>query len=391
MRKTTTRLTKTKIDGHTYYCVVWPKIGRGRNRQFFKSAGRGKNDPGKLEAGEFLKQKLIEQENYGTAGLSFTETQRSEYRESTEALKPYGKSLRDAVAFYLPHLQATNRTCTPAELTKEFVKAKKADGKSKRYLSDLQSRLGQFGKAFEAKKVAEITTTDVEDWLRSLEVGPTTRNNFRRVLMVAFGYAVQRGYCAANPITKTAKAKEIEGTVGILTTSQTKKLLEASPSKLVPFVAISAFAGLRRAEMERLDWSDIDFDEGQIKVTPEKAKSARRRFIKIHDNLSAWLRPFAKNTGPVTPSNYRELMDTARESAGITDWPQNALRHGFASYHLAHFKNPPELTIEMGHTNANMLYQHYRHVVRPKDAAQYWEINPPMKPGNVVAFGKAAA
>src|ERR1700732_3534695 len=144
MRKTTTRLTKTKIDGHTYYCVIWPKIGRGRNRQFFKSAGRGKDDPGKLQAEEVLAQKVIERENSGHEGLSVTETQRAEYRESTQALKPFGKSLRDAVAFYLPHLQATNRTCTPSELTKELVKAKKGDGASKRYLSDLQSRLGQF-------------------------------------------------------------------------------------------------------------------------------------------------------------------------------------------------------------------------------------------------------
>ncbi|HEX7518120.1 MAG TPA: site-specific integrase [Chthoniobacterales bacterium] len=390
MRKTTTRLTKTKINGDAYYCVIWPKTGRGRNRQFFKSAGRGKDDPGKLEAETFLEQKLIEQQNYGTAGLSFTETQRSEYRECTEALKPFGKTIRDAVAFCLPHLQATNRTCTPSELAKELIKAKKADGASKRYLSDLKSRLGQFTKAFDGKKVAEITSTEVDDWLRSLGVAATTRNNFRRVLMVAFNYAKDRGYCAENPVKKTAKAKQIEGTVGILTVAQTASLLEASPPELVPFLAIGAFAGLRRAELEKLDWSDVDLDDSEITVTPEKAKSAQRRYVKIRENLSAWLRPFAKKSGAVSPSNYRELLTAARKSAGITDWPKNALRHGFASYSFAHFKDGPALTQEMGHTNANIVIRHYRKVVKAKDAAKYWEIKPCVKPANVITFGQAA-
>jgi integrase len=390
MRKVTTRLTKTKIDGDTYYRVTWPKGEQGRNRRFFKSTGRGKNDPGKLQAETFFEQKRIEQQNYGTAGLSFTESQRAEYRESVELLKPFGKSVREAVAFYLPHLQAANRTCTPSELAQEFTKAKKRDGASPRYLSDLQSRLGQFAKAFDERKVAEITTAEIDDWLRSLDVSATTRNNFRRVLMVAFNYAKGRGYAAANPAAETAKARQIEGTIGILTVKQTAALLEAASSDLVPFIAIAAFAGLRRAELERLDWSDVDLDEAQITVSPEKAKSARRRYVKIRENLEAWLRPFAKDTGPICPSDYRELFDAARKAAGIDDWPQNALRHGFASYGLAHFKDGAALALEMGHSNAYIVFRHYRHLVKAKDAAKYWKLKPSTKPSNVVKFSRAA-
>ena len=36
MRKTATKLSKVKINGALYWCVTWPKIGKGRNRQFFK-------------------------------------------------------------------------------------------------------------------------------------------------------------------------------------------------------------------------------------------------------------------------------------------------------------------------------------------------------------------
>ena len=41
-------------------------------------------------------------------------------------------------------------------------------------------------------------------------------------------------------------------------------------------------------------------------------------------------------------------MDEARKAAGIVQWPQNALRHGFASYHLAHFNDAALLALGVG-------------------------------------------
>ncbi|MEP7250479.1 MAG: site-specific integrase, partial [Spartobacteria bacterium] len=257
-------------------------------------------------------------------------------------LEPFSVTVRDAVNFYLPHLQAMNRTCTAAQLVEELLKIKRADGASARYLSDLKSRLGQFAETFNGKPVAEITSREVDQWLRSLSerdsgrpLAATTRNNFRRVLIVAFNFAHEQGYCVSNPAQKSAKAKLVEGVVGILTVEQTASLLESSSPALVPFLAVGAFAGLRRAELERLDWREVDFQSGLIEVTAKKAKSARRRFVRIQSNLASWLEPYARMTGPVTPSDYREHFDRARADAGIVEWPHNALRHGFASYHLA--------------------------------------------------------
>jgi integrase len=386
MRKTATKLSRVKINGRRFYCVSWPKIGKGRNRQFFKD---------KAEAETLLDAKLVERENYGTAGLSFTERERAEYLECAGELNPFGKTIRDAVAFYLPHLQATNRSCTASQLVDELLSIKAADGASERYVSDLRSRLGQFSKQFNGKPVAEITATEVDQWLRSLSdrtgtpLASTTRNNFRRVLKVAFNFALDRGYCVSNPAKSSAKAKEVEGTVGILSVEQTAALLEHSAAELIPFVAIGAFAGLRRAELERLDWREVDAQSGLIEVTAKKAKSARRRFVRIQPNLAAWLTPHQQPCGSVTPVNYRELFDTAREAAGLYDWPQNALRHSFASYHLANFNDAAALALELGHTNSNLVFQHYRQLVKPKDAERYWNIRPKGKT-NVLAFAQAS-
>src|SRR5436305_1677099 len=159
MRKTATKLSKVKINGRTFWCVTWPKIGKGRNRQFFKD---------KAEAQTVLQQKLIEQENFGTAGLSFNDRQRAEYSECAEALRPFGETIRGAVNFYLPHLFASKRTCVVSELVNELLKVKEADGASERYLSDLRSRLMQFSESLDDQPVAEITAPQIDQWLRSL-------------------------------------------------------------------------------------------------------------------------------------------------------------------------------------------------------------------------------
>ena len=108
-------------------------------------------------------------------------------------------------------------------------------------------------------------------------------------------------------------------------------------------------------------------------------------------NLAQWLRPYVENRGNVTPSEYRELLDAAREAASIEVWPNNALRHSFASYHLARFKDAAALAHELGHTNATLIYQHYRQVVRPAQAARYWKITPTPPRHNVIQFSAPTA
>lgn len=387
MRKTVTKLSKVKINGRAFWCVTWPKVGKGRNRQFFKD---------KAEAETVLEKRLIEQENFGTAGLSFNDRQRAEYFDCGEALKPFNATLRDAVNFYIPHLRAAKRTCTAVELVKELLSVKEADGASVRYLSDLRSRLTQFSESFNGKPVVEITSPQIDEWLRSLSrkgtgkrLAPVTRNNFRRVLIVAFNFANGRGYCVGNPARQSARAKEIESAVGILTVDQTARLLERSFPELLPYVAIGAFAGLRRAELERLDWQEVDLPSGLIEVTATKAKSARRRFVRIQPNLAKWLHPYTQLSGNVTPPSYRVLLEAARATAGIEQWPPNALRHSFASYHLARFNDAAALALELGHTNSNLVFQHYRQLVKPKQAERYWRIAPSAASKKVIQFAAA--
>ena len=173
---------------------------------------------------------------------------------------------------------------------------------------------------------------------------------------------------------KTGKAKVIDHPPEIFTVKQMRALLSAAPPDILPYLTIGAFAGLRPAEIGRLDWSEVDLKRRLIHIKAIKSKTATRRLVTIEPNLKSWLKPFIRAEGKITPPNVRHKVEEARKRAGIKRWPQNGLRHSYASYHLARFQDAPALALQMGHTTTAMLFAHYREVVTPEDARAYWKI-----------------
>src|SRR5262249_9170422 len=155
---------------------------------------------------------------------------------------------------------------------------------------------------------------------------------------------------------------------------------------VLPILAIGAFAGLREAEIQRLDWSEVDLTRGHIEVKAAKAKSARRRIVSILPNLAAWLRPYSGLKGHVVPVGARRKLDRVRNAAELARWPNNGLRHSFASYRLAAIQDAPRVASELGHTTPQLLYSTYRELVRPDEADLYWNLAPAAEMQNVVAF-----
>ena len=56
-------------------------------------------------------------------------------------------------------------------------------------------------------------------------------------------------------------------------------------------------------------------------------------------------------------------------------WPHNVTRHTFVSYHLAGGENAAKTALEAGHTE-QMLFAHYRELVTPEAAAEFFAIFP---------------
>jgi integrase len=361
--------------------VVNYRESEKRKRSFFET---------KQQAESFVAFKNAERQRNGIEHSEFPTAIRVMAQNAVEKLKPFGRTIMDAVDHYVAHLKASERSCTAKQLVKELLAAKKADGVGERHLRDIRCRLNVFAEKFDGQRVATITSKEIDDWLRSLPFLPLTRNHYRALVVLAFNFAVRSGYATTNPAMGAAKAKVIGESPEILTVNQTARLLEAATPDVLPFIAIGLFAGLRRAEIHRLDWREIDFESGLIEVKAAKSKTAQRRFVTMQPNLREWLLPLRQHKGSVTSGEimFRDAFNQAREAAGITEWPDNALRHSFASYHLAHFKNAASTALELGHHDSRITFAHYRELVKPKDAERFWNIRPATK-GKIVQLGAA--
>ena len=256
------------------------------------------------------------------------------------------------------------------------------------YLRDLRNTLAIFSRDFGQRAIAGITVEELDNWLRALPGSPKTRTNFRAVVGVLFSYATHRRMLDFNPVLHTAKPTLPDNPPEIFTVAELLTLLEAAQRTapdVLPMLAIGAFAGVRDAEIKRLVWDEANLARGYIEIKGPKAKSARRRIIPMQPNLAAWLRPYSEMKGSVVPEGYRSKLDRVRQAAGISRWPNNGLRHSYASYRLAAISDAPRVASELGHTSPTMLYSTYRELVLPEEAERYWRIAPAADT-NLVAF-----
>jgi integrase len=355
-----------------------PRAGGKRQRKFYRT----KEDAERELAA--IKKKLRKE---GEKALLIPDALRIEAIEAAELLKPLGASLRDAAKLYISQHQARAKSCTVEAAVKEYLKNQELKRRSQRHIADLNYRLGVFKTKFGPRTIATLSVHEVEAWLHGLGQAPRSLNNFHTAVSALFSFSVKRSYATSNPCDGIDKIRVPAKAPGILSPEQCRKLLDAADAKILPLLAIQAFCGVRSAETLRLSWSDVDVVRGHVQVGAEHAKGARRRLVDIPANLKAWLGPYANRTGKLWSRSLIEFyhhLNAARQSAGITNWPSNALRHSYASYHLAHHQNAAALALQMGHVSQNMIFSNYRELVTRQEAKRYWDIRPKRAPGNVI-------
>jgi integrase len=373
---------KNVVNGKVYWRVTTPKVGGGRHILNFNSYA---------DAKAAYDRALARIKESGLHAFEMSEEDRLDARQAYEILVDFGSvSLTSAAEFYAEHHRRLAESRNLREVIGELLKAKQADGASARYQKDLRIRLNKFAETFGEEPIAKIMPPQIGDWLRGLQVGPLTRNTFHLRLSALFAFAVDHGWASANPLEQVAKAKVFQTEPGILTPEQFGKLLELASPETRPYFAIGGLAGLRTAELERLDWEDIDLEERLIEVSPRKSKTAARRHVTIEPVLEAWLAPYRGRSGKLCPLNLRTKLEADRERAGIISWPSNALRHSFGSYHIAAFEDAAKTALQMGHVDAELTFAFYRQRTRKSVASRWWQLFPKTTPANVVQITAAS-
>jgi integrase len=289
--------------------------------------------------------------------------------------------LSDAVRFYAANRADLYPTRSNVQAAAEFSVSLKRKGVSAIYVRNATASLKRFTDAVSGN-IADVTVADINRFLDGLKkLGPVSKNGIRRNIVTMFGFAKKQGYL--HPDRKTAAEqtesfKEPETEIQIFTPEEMESLLLTAHARILPLIAIGGFAGIRSAEVARLEWQDIKWDRGHIEIAGKKAKTAARRLVPLSDNLKAWLAPWRGETGPILTITDASgaLGDTAVKAKIPGGWRQNALRHSFISYRVALTGDVARTSLEAGNS-PKMIFRHYREIVDEEATKAWWSIHPP--------------
>ncbi|HEX5218811.1 MAG TPA: site-specific integrase [Verrucomicrobiae bacterium] len=419
--------TKSKLTNKDWPRLV--KVGRGevtvyrRKNGYFQIANYDQEGRRRLEscsteadALERAEQIATRQNEANDLAACMTKSEAMEYANAVQILKPLGVSMIGAATTVAECLKLVGGLIELGDAAKKYAKSYKpttakrvsvvvaemlevkARDMSTAYVGDLKSRLNKFAADFE-RDTCNITTAEIQTWIDGKQkLSSQSRANYKRVLFTFFSFAIARGYASENPVKGIDPIKVRNGEVGIFTPLEITRLLSAASEEFLPVLAIGAFAGLRSAEIERLEWSDIQLTEKIIVVGRDKAKTASRRTVPISDNLSEWLSPYANCSGLVWKGTHEQFYDAQQQTAAATGveadvttntaktepivWKANALRHSFISYRLADVKNAAQVALEAGNS-PGVINAHYKELVRPSDALAWFAVKPE-SPRNVL-------
>lgn len=233
--------------------------------------------------------------------------------------------------------------------------------------------------------LCDITADDVENALKAT-VAPehkAARNGILRVLKACFKYCEERGLIDGIPVARDSKADTGRKEPCILTPDQVTRLLVACEEfdrELLGFHVIALFAGVRPTdELLKLEWNHVFADGGQrIHIPSEVSKTGRKRYITIEPTLQEWLAYIGPpRFGPVCPkTNHVKRRRAVACAAGIVPWPQDGMRHSYASYWMTIHRNEDQCRDNMGHRTKEQLVTHYRQHTTEEEARAFWAITP---------------
>ncbi|HYR88530.1 MAG TPA: site-specific integrase [Terriglobia bacterium] len=180
-----------------------------------------------------------------------------------------------------------------------------------------------------------------------------------------------------NPVSYVKLSKECNERVRYLEPTQITTLLAKAPKHLKPIVITALHTGMRRGELLRLKWDDINFKENLLHV--KESKNGEGRYIPLSDELRHTLLqlPSRFKGGLVFPSNkplrknrdgeqhpYRDVKNSFHATlaaAGITDFRFHDLRHTFASTLVMHGADLNTVRDLLGHKSIKMTLR-YAHL-----------------------------
>jgi integrase len=202
-----------------------------------------------------------------------------------------------------------------------------------------------------SRAVTDIHSLDVEAYLarrRDEGVSLSTRNRHLAAIKSAFRKIHEYGHTRTNPAAIVKTLKEPIKIKDVLDDAEFEALLAELPESDRRIIVCAAETGMRRSELERLKWEDIDLSASELRVAIAKNKEFRvvpltARLAALMVEMKAENTPHPKT--PVFPTvTSNKLLKDAAKRAGIEktvtlhtfrhQFATRALEAGVSSFHL---------------------------------------------------------
>jgi len=254
------------------------------------------------------------------------------------------------------------------------------------YSSMLTSSLIPF---FGPVALSSIRTTDVQRYVAErLAAGksPATVQKALVMLKGMFKQAVEWDYLRTNPAHVVKAPKRRHHEMDFLTPAEIPVFLDAFSPEWRPLFFTAIFTGMRLGELLALQWSDIDWNGGTIRVRrsiwqgkfQEPKTRGSVRTIGMSPRLASVLlqrkldSPWSEDDlvfctedgSPIDPANLRNrVFEPALRIAGLRKMRIHDLRHTFASLLINQGENLKYVQHQLGHASITTTVDRYGHLM----------------------------
>jgi integrase len=147
-----------------------------------------------------------------------------------------------------------------------------------------------------------------------------------------------------------------------------KAIAEDQHEQAGPMMKVALFTGMRRSEIFRLKWQDLDFENEQIRLT--NTKSGKTKFIPMNELSKPLFKSIPKNSELVFPGrngkqwgSIGKSVNKIKERAGLprSFRSLHGLRHSFATMLAGRGVDLLTISKLLGHSDVAVT-QRYAHL-----------------------------
>ncbi len=300
--------------------------------------------------------------------------------------------------FYEKHHKA-REVLTLWQAADVYIRTLKQQDLDKGYINHARNIMEKLCESLGDTLIEEIRRETLEYWLSQLPYSPVTKKNYRSTIRAAWTFFERSDWIEKNVAIALKCPKIVREEIGILSVAEVEQLFRANEKadrEICGLLALGLFAGMRSSAIPRVEFDEINFQTRGILTPASKTKKSRRDYIeKLPDNLWAWLEQTPKKAFGWRDRKFKKRKESAFRRAGLlvsaTDAkhlakkgvrvqvkfpPHNAMRHSFASYHVAWKRDFQNTALIMSHRHTNILFDHYRGIATQENAEKYFNIYP---------------